>query len=130
MTHKRADLTHFTLIQGGDWLPIQQAPFFALRFSDDYAWDRLVGWRRTSLVSPPSPASEPQGSAILRRDEAARYLNETFGIPCARTTLAKYAWDGTGPVFRKAGKTVLYAKSDLDSWAKSRLGPLTRGAKK
>jgi hypothetical protein len=53
----------------------------------------------------------------MRRAEAARYLLEAHGIPCAPATLAKYACIGGGPAFRKAGKFPIYAKADLDSWA-------------
>ena len=57
----------------------------------------------------------------LRRAEAARYLRETHGLPCAPATLAKYAWAGSGPPFRKAGTIPLYATADLDAWARLRL---------
>ena len=59
--------------------------------------------------------------ANMRRAEAARYLRETHGIPCAPATLAKHACIGDGPVFRKAGKFPIYAREDLDAWAESRL---------
>src|ERR1700730_17869960 len=36
----------------------------------------------------------------LRRNEAAAYVQETHGIPCAPKTLAKYAVIGGGPIFR------------------------------
>src|SRR5262249_10579249 len=58
----------------------------------------------------------------MRRADAARYISKTYGIPCAATTLAKYACIGNGPVFRKAGKFPLYSREDLDAWARSRLG--------
>jgi hypothetical protein len=57
----------------------------------------------------------------MRRADAARYLRETHGIPCAPATLAKYACIGGGPAFRKAGKFPIYAKADLDSWADLRV---------
>jgi hypothetical protein len=60
-------------------------------------------------------------SRHYRRAEAARYLREAHGIPCAPATLAKYACIGGGPAFRKAGKFPIYARDDLDAWAKSRL---------
>jgi hypothetical protein len=58
----------------------------------------------------------------MRRADAARYIRESYGIPCVATTLAKYACIGNGPVFRKAGKFPLYSRDDLDAWARSRLG--------
>jgi hypothetical protein len=59
-------------------------------------------------------------SNSMRRADAARYIRETYGIPCVATTLAKYACIGTGPVFRKAGKFPVYSRDDLDAWARSR----------
>jgi hypothetical protein len=61
----------------------------------------------------------------MRRAEAARYIREVHGIPCAPTTLANYAVLGGGPVFRKAGKFPIYSRDDLDTWARSRIsGPV------
>jgi len=57
----------------------------------------------------------------MRRAEAARYVRDTYGIPCVASTLAKYACMGGGPVFRKAGKFPIYSRDDLDAWARSRL---------
>jgi hypothetical protein len=62
----------------------------------------------------------------MRRADAARYIREVHGIPCAPTTLAKYAVLGGGPAFRKAGKFPIYSRDDLDSWAEQRLGKLVR----
>lgn len=62
----------------------------------------------------------------MRRAEAARYLREAHGIPCAAATLAKYACTGDGPAFRKAGKFPIYSRADLDVWATKRLGRLVR----
>ena len=58
----------------------------------------------------------------MRRAEAARYIREAHGIPCAPATLAKYACLGGGPPFRKAGKFPIYVRDDLDTWALQRLG--------
>ena len=62
----------------------------------------------------------------MRRADAARYIRETYGIPCVATTLAKYACDGCGPAFRKAGKFPIYSRDDLDTWANQRLGKFVR----
>jgi len=62
----------------------------------------------------------------MRRADAARYIREAYGIPCAPTTLAKYAVLGGGPAFRKAGKFPIYSRDDLDAWAEKRLGKLVR----
>jgi hypothetical protein len=58
----------------------------------------------------------------LRREEAARYIRETWGLPCAPKWLAKLAVEGGGPAFRKAGRFPMYAPSELDKWAEGRLG--------
>ena len=63
---------------------------------------------------------------FMRRADAARYLRERYGIPCASTTLAKYAVYSGGPAFRKAGKFPIYSREDLDDWANQRLGKLVR----
>jgi len=62
----------------------------------------------------------------MRRADAARYIREAHGIPCAPATLAKYACIGGGPAFRKAGKFPIYSRDDLDAWAHQRLGELVR----
>jgi hypothetical protein len=62
---------------------------------------------------------------FLRRKDAAEYLLSKYGFGAERT-LAKLACVGGGPLFRKAGKLVVYLPSDLDAWALSRLGPPRR----
>jgi hypothetical protein len=57
-----------------------------------------------------------------RRAEAARYVRETWGLPCSPSWLAKLAVIGGGPIFRKAGRFPIYADGDLDSWAQGRIG--------
>jgi hypothetical protein len=69
---------------------------------------------------------EFQSVLNMRRADAARYIRENHGIPCAPATLAKYACIGIGPAFRKAGKFPIYSRDDLDAWAKQRLGNLMR----
>lgn len=61
-------------------------------------------------------------SVYLRRDDAARHIREMWGLPCSPKWLAKLAVVGGGPIFRKAGKTPLYAPADLDNWASARIG--------
>jgi hypothetical protein len=62
----------------------------------------------------------------LRRVPAAKYVEDTYGIPCSPKTLAKYACIGDGPPFRLAGRFPLYPVSGLDKWARSKIGPLVR----
>jgi hypothetical protein len=64
--------------------------------------------------------------ALLRREAAANYVREKFGIPCARSWLAKLACAGGGPSYRLAGRIPLYAPADLDNWATSRLSPAVK----
>jgi hypothetical protein len=58
----------------------------------------------------------------LRRDRAARHIREHWGLPCSPRWLAKLAVVGGGPIYRKAGRTPIYAPADLDAWAQSRIG--------
>jgi hypothetical protein len=70
------------------------------------------------------PELPPQ--RLLRRKEAARYVQETWGIPLSAQTMAKLAVVGGGPLFRKAGRFPLYEIADLDTWANLKLGPKRR----
>jgi hypothetical protein len=67
-----------------------------------------------------------QPSRLLRRAEAAKYIQEKWGYPCSPKTLAKYAVIGGGPVFRRAGRFPLHSMADLDDWVASKLGPPMR----
>lgn len=61
-------------------------------------------------------------SKYLRRTDAATYVRSTWGMPCSTRWLAKLAVMGGGPIFRKAGRFPIYDPSDLDTWARSRIG--------
>jgi hypothetical protein len=58
----------------------------------------------------------------LRRRQAARYLNDDWGLPTAASTLAKKAVVGGGPAFHSAGRIPLYDRDELDRYAKAKLG--------
>lgn len=58
----------------------------------------------------------------LRRKQAARYLNDEWGLPTAASTLAKVAVLGGGPAFHSAGRIPLYCVEELDRYAKAKLG--------
>ncbi len=58
----------------------------------------------------------------LRRADAAAYVTSRFGFSCSRQWLAKLAVTGGGPIYRKAGRTPIYAPADLDAWARARIG--------
>jgi hypothetical protein len=58
----------------------------------------------------------------LRRKPAATYLNDTWGVPTAASTLAKLAVLGGGPIFHSAGRIPLYEIKELDLYAEAKLG--------
>lgn len=60
------------------------------------------------------------------RSEASDYLRQRYGIRAKPATLAKYASLGGGPIFRHAGRNVVYLQEDLDTWALARMGPSLR----
>ena len=61
-------------------------------------------------------------SRKLTKEEAARYISETYGIPLTPRTLDNHAWSGQGPRFFKAVGRRLYDPSELDRWALAKLG--------
>jgi hypothetical protein len=62
---------------------------------------------------------------FLRRKAASEYLEQTWGVTRAPSTLAKLAVVGGGPIFRRAGRVPLYSTGDLDGWARSLIsGPM------
>jgi hypothetical protein len=71
--------------------------------------------------------TEKNPERLLRRAEAAKYVVETYSIPCSPKTLAKLACvSSEGPPFRLAGRFPLYPVSGLDAWAQKKIGPLVR----
>ena len=56
----------------------------------------------------------PRSPNYLTNDEAAEYLR------LSPRTLEKQRVIGGGPKFRKFGRRVMYAVSDLDAWADAR----------
>ena len=61
---------------------------------------------------PATPTAQP--ARYLTNDEAADYLR------LSPRTLEKQRVIGGGPKFRKFGRRVMYAVSDLDAWADAR----------
>lgn len=49
--------------------------------------------------------------------EAANYLWETHRIRRTASTLNKLRCLGGGPVFQRAGRSIVYERSALDAWA-------------
>ena len=74
-----------------------------------------------------SATTSNHSERLLRRTEAAKYVVETYNVPCSPKTLAKLACvSSNGPPFRLAGRFPLYPTSGLDAWARSKIGPLVR----
>jgi hypothetical protein len=64
---------------------------------------------------------------FLRRADAAKYVRERRGLPCATRTLAKVACiSSDGPEMHYAGRVPLYTTETLDAWALKRIGPPRR----
>jgi hypothetical protein len=64
---------------------------------------------------------------LLRRNEAAKYVTDTYGFPCSPRTLAKLSCvSSRGPAFRKVGRWPMYPQSGLDAWAQDKIGPLVK----
>ncbi len=62
----------------------------------------------------------------LLREDAARYIRDTWGVRCSPKTLAKLACVGGGPAYRVAGRAPLYETELLDEWVRARIGPLVQ----
>ncbi|MEY9592286.1 hypothetical protein ABIA06_004577 [Bradyrhizobium yuanmingense] len=71
-------------------------------------------------------SDESKSERLLRRAQAAKYVVDTYNLPCSPKTLAKLACvNSEGPPFH-AGRFPLYPVSGLDAWAKKKIGPLVR----
>ena len=74
-----------------------------------------------------SANTSKESGRMLRRNEAAKYVVETYNVPCSPKTLAELACvSSDGPPFRLAGRFPLYPVSGLDAWAQKKIGPLVR----
>ena len=77
-------------------------------------------YSRTAAAAAPQPAPSAAAPAavanpeFLTTDEAAAFLR------LSPRTLEKQRVIGGGPKFRKFGRRVMYAVSDLDAWADAR----------
>jgi excisionase family DNA binding protein len=65
-------------------------------------------------AATPQSAATAQPPRYLTNDEAAAYLR------LSPRTLEKQRVIGGGPRFRKFGRRVMYAATDLDAWADAR----------
>ncbi len=64
---------------------------------------------------------------FLRRDAAAEYLKTRYGFGSVKS-LAKGVVTGDSPLYRKAGRIVLYELSALDAWAMAKIGAPVRSS--
>ncbi|MEJ0094252.1 MAG: hypothetical protein WDN46_12695 [Methylocella sp.] len=64
---------------------------------------------------------------FLRRDAAAAYLKTRYGFGSVKS-LAKGVVTGDSPLYRKAGRIVLYELSALDTWAMAKIGAPVRSS--
>jgi hypothetical protein len=62
--------------------------------------------------------------ARMRRKLASEYLFEVHGVQLSPATMAKQAVVGGGAPYRLDGRFPLYDRTELDSFAVARLGPL------
>ena len=56
----------------------------------------------------------------LRREQLPDFLENHYGVRFSRKTLAKMASLGTGPAYRRIGRTVIYSAADVENWVKAR----------
>ena len=84
------------------------------------------------MITPPN---ETAPERHLRRKDAAKYVVETYNVPCSPKTLAKFACvSSNGPPFRLAGRFPLYPDralmpgrlTRLALWSDRRQGPHRR----
>jgi hypothetical protein len=68
------------------------------------------------------PIDGPAPDTLLRRTETAAALT-TVGYRISGPSLANLASRGSGPPFKKFGKTALYRWGDALSWAEARTSP-------
>lgn len=70
--------------------------------------------------------AKPAGQRLLRRYDAAIYLQTEWALSTTAQSLAKLAHTGGGPVYQKMGKHPVYTRINLDAWAESKLSPPMR----
>ncbi len=78
------------------------------------ATGRLLQARGEPVDPSKQTHAAPANPVFLNNDEAAQFLN------LSPRTLEKQRVIGGGPRFRKFGRRVLYAVSDLEVWANAR----------
>ena len=79
--------------------------------------------RPAALRPQAAPSSTPQQASTAAANAAPRYLTNDEAAAFLRLsprTLEKQRVVGGGPRFRKFGRRVMYALSDLEAWADAR----------
>ena len=79
-----------------------------------------------ALLAANSTSETGTATNYFRRDSAATYVRDTYGMPCSSQWLAKLAVIGGGPAYRKAGRIPIYEQAALDEWANGRLSKPVR----
>lgn len=73
---------------------------------------------RTKPAPVPMP---PQGSCWLSREAASAWFRHMGLTHLTVTALAKLAWRGAGPAYKRLGKHAYYRSADLEDWLKSEM---------
>lgn len=71
----------------------------------------------TSMQSPPPPG----GPRWLSRAEAAAWFSRHGLTHVTVSALAKLAWRGAGPAYKRLGKHAYYAPADLEGWVQAEM---------
>ena len=78
-----------------------------------------------TLTETPSERPSTGWAPNLRRAQASEYLKQNYGIILQPSTLAKwFCVKSDGPPAYLNGRVPLYPRTELDTWAIKRLGPL------
>lgn len=84
-----------------------------------------VAHAESSSRAPHQINREAGDDIYMRRMQAGEYLRSNYGF-CSPSLLSKLATVGGGPLYSRMGRLNLYRKSDLDSWALTKIGPSRR----
>jgi hypothetical protein len=67
--------------------------------------------------------------AWLTRRETSDYLWQMHGVRLGHSALTQMAVKGNGPAFSKDGRLAVYARTDVDAWARQRRSPTVRSTR-
>jgi hypothetical protein len=63
---------------------------------------------------------------MIPRKAVPGYLQETHGVRFSVTSLARWASQGGGPVYRRVGRYTYYEPKDIDRWLRKKMTPPLR----